>query len=86
MLNYNHKIIQMTLCPICGFIYDIKYEVINPSVCSICCLNIEIAHIEYINRQNDKKCWHKNMEAVLEEMIPIILHPIRIRWFLPEYI
>lgn len=76
----------MNQCPICGFIYSAIYNVIQPSVCLCCKLDIEISHIRFIQRQQSKFIWKENMKLVHEELLPIILHPDRFEWFLPDLV
>jgi hypothetical protein len=74
----------MPICPICGYKYPVIYQVTEPSVCSVCCLEIEVAHMEFVQRRKAKLSWHQKMSKIFEEMFPVILHPNRIRWFLPD--
>jgi hypothetical protein len=74
----------MPICPICGYRYPEIYQVTEPSVCLVCCLDIEIASMEISNRRQGKIIWSKKIALVHEEMLPIILHPDRIQWFLPD--
>ena len=78
-------IIMNSICPICGYIYDEKYQVVHPSICLVCQLEIEIAKIQFDTRKKSKEIWHERIFKIHEEMMPIILHPDRLSWFLPEY-
>lgn len=75
----------MTHCPICGQIYDSIYNVVQPSVCLVCQVDIEAVRFRFKQRRQDKKTWNQNISLVHEEMIPIILHPNRIQWFFPDH-
>jgi hypothetical protein len=74
----------MPICPICGYTYPTIYQLTEPSVCSVCCLDIEIAHLDFMERKQSKIIWYDKLASVHEEMLPIILHPSRIQWFLPD--
>lgn len=79
------KSLKMNCCPTCGLEYDAIYDVTQPSSCLICKLNIEIARIQFVHRQKAKLEWIEKMKQVHEEMLPIVLHPSRIEWFIPNH-
>lgn len=75
----------MTRCPICGYIYDLIYNVVQPSVCLVCQVEIVAVPFRLKQKKQDKKIWRENISRVHEEMIPVILHPDRIDWFFPDH-
>ena len=76
----------MNNCPVCGFVYDEIYNITQPSVCLVCKLDIEVSYIRFIHRQRYKFIWKDKMKSIHEELIPIILHPDRFKWFLPHLV
>jgi hypothetical protein len=75
----------MNHCPTCGYEYDPVYNITQPSSCLICKLNIEISRIQFVQRREAKNKWSEKMKHVHEQMLPIILHPDRLEWFLPNH-
>lgn len=71
-----------TLCPLCG----IQNGIDQPSTCIVCHIRIELVRAEFKERYFGKIDWHNKLEKVHEELLPIILHPNRIEWFLPDRI